>query len=147
MGAIGGKVIHAVGKTCGGWGTKIHVVVDALGYPLDLLITQGQINDNVVAGELIEEKVSENVIADSAYDTNEIRRVIAAANKTAVIPNQGRRIERFSYDKHLYKERHLIECFFQKIKNWRRIATRYEKTIDMFKGMVTIACVLVWIMF
>jgi transposase len=143
MGAVGGKVMHAIGKTRGGWGTKIHVVVDALGYPIDLVMTQGQMHESVVAEELLEGKASENVIADSAYDTNQLRKLITAKGKTAVIPNQGRRIERFEYDKDKYKERHLVECFFQKIKNWRRIATRYEKTVDMFKGMVTIACVLV----
>jgi transposase len=147
MGALGGKAVNAIGKTKGGWGTKIHIVVDGLGYPIDLLLTESQVNDNIVAEQLLKGKRSQNVIADKAYDTNNIREMLAEEEKIAVIPNQGRRIERFEYDKDMYKERHLVECFFQKIKCWRRIATRYEKTIGMFTGMLTIACILTWVMF
>ena len=147
MGAIGGKAIHGIGKTRGGWASKIHVAVDALGNPLEILVTEGQVNDNVPAEKLIKNKDSIYVIADKAYDTDAFREAIQRENKEAVIPPGGTRRGGISYDKHLYKERHLIECFFQRLKKWRRIATRYEKALEMYVGMIHIGCVLIWLSF
>jgi len=146
-GGVGGKAINGIGKTRGGWGTKIHAVVDGLGYPIDIKITEGQRNDCTQALELLRDKISENVIADTAYDTDEIRNFLEQTDRNAVIPNSANRSQKHSIDRHTYKERHLVENFFQKIKNLRRIATRYEKTLQMFQGMVLIACALVYLMF
>lgn len=134
---------QAIGKSRGGKSTKIHVVVDALGLPIDFKITGGQVDDSVPAIELLEGKDSENIIADKAYDTDKIRK--AFENKQVVIPNNPRRSQKYEYDKHLYKERHLVECFIGRIKNFRRIATRYEKTAIMYSGMVILGCILAWI--
>jgi transposase len=147
MGAAEGKASHGIGKTRGGWGTKIHTVVDALGFPIDIIVTEGQVNDNIPALDLLKDKESKNVLADAAFDTDAIRALIKKQGKQAVIPNQARRSQKLDYDKHIYKERHLVECFFQRIKNLRRIATRYEKNVTMYRGMVLIACVLIWLMF
>ncbi len=147
MGASGGKALHAIGKTQGGWTTKIHFVADALGYPIDFKIMEGHINDNIPAEKLLEGKISEYVIADKAYDTNDLRRFIAAQGKTAVIPNQARRSIRYEYDKHVYKERRLIENFFQRIKAWRRVATRYEKNMKICTGLYKIRTAFTLLMF
>jgi transposase len=146
-GGAGGKAVNGIGKTRGGWGTKIHAVVDGLGYPIDIRITEGQRNDCTQAIELLKNKSSENVVADTAYDSDEIRKLLIETGRNAVIPNNPCRSQKHYFDKHIYKERHLVENFFQKIKNLRRIATRYEKTLQMFQGMVLIACILVYVMF
>ena len=112
MGGIGGKVVHAIGKTRGGWNTKIHAVVDALGHPIDVLITEGQLHDSVPAKGLIKGKTSENVIADKAYDTNDFRKAIQEELKQAVIPACGTRIERVYYDKHLIQRAASCGVFF-----------------------------------
>lgn len=147
MGAPGGKEAHAIGKSRGGSGTKIHALVDALGYPIDVLLTGANVHDSVPAAEFIQGKKSQYFIGDRAYDSNAIREAVSLNGAEAIIPSHGRRFHVFQFDKHIYKERHLVECFFQKIKSWRRIATRYEKTITMFQGMVYIACILVWLLF
>jgi len=147
MGAIGGKATDGIGKSRGGWNTKIHAVVDALGFPIEIKITEGQVHDSIPAVELMKDHTCENVIADKAYDTNSFREAIEASGKHAVIPAGGNRVGIIDYDRHTYKERHLVECFFQKIKKWGRIATRYEKALDMFEGMVHLSCILVWLMF
>ena len=111
------------------------------------MLTGANIHDSVPAADFIRGLSSENFIGDKAYDSDAIRDEITKNKVRAIIPSHGRRCKVFDFDKHLYKERHLVECFFQKIKSWRRIATRYEKTLTMFKGMVHIACILVWLKF
>jgi transposase len=141
------KAEQGIGKTRGGWGTKIHAVVDGLGYPIEIKLTEGQINDCTQAVEILSRNDSERVIADKGYDTNEIREYLRFAKREAVIPNFERRLVKYEYDTHEYKERHLVENHFRRLKEWRRIATRYEKTLRMFQGMIVIGCVLIWIMF
>jgi transposase len=145
MGGIGGKSLHGIGKTCGGWGTKIHVLTDAIGYPIKLKFTEGQITDNVPTIEILQGTFSKYFAADKAYDTDVIRAFLEKQKIEAVIPNQGRRIDLYEYDTDVYKERHLVECFFQKVKRLRRIAMRFEKKLAMFQGMFLIACILVWL--
>jgi transposase len=91
---------------------------------------------------LIDGFVTEHVIADKAYDTNRFRGHLAF-RATAVIPTLALRKEPIPYDKHLYKERHLVECFINKIKHFRRVATRYDKTAPTFFGFVAIAAFMV----
>jgi transposase len=145
MGGNGGKVLQGIGKTRGGWGTKIHVLTDALGNPIKLKISEGQINDNVPAIEILQGMFSKYLSADKAYDTNDIRAFLEKQKIEAVIPNLGRRVDLFEYDIDIYKERHLVECFFQKVKRLRRIAMRFEKKLEMFQGIFVIACILVWL--
>ena len=85
-----------------------------------------------------------HVIADKAYDTNKFRAYLAF-RANAVIPTLGSRTEPIPYDKHRYKERHLVECFINKIKHFRRVATRYDKTVASFLGFVTIAAFMIWV--
>ena len=127
-----------IGRSRGGLTTKIHVAVDALGNPLRLIATAGQVHDSTQAEALVDGFVPAYVIADKAYDTNQFRAFLAF-RADAVIPSLGSRKQPIAHDKHRYKERHLVECFINKIKHFRRVATRYDKTVASFLGFVAIA--------
>ena len=136
---------QAIGKSRGGRTTKIHWVVDGLGLPIDFKLTGGQVDDSTMAIPLLKDKKSKYVIADKAYDTNATRAMLESSRREAVIPNSKRRIEIFDYDTDVYKERTLIECFIGWTKHSRRIATRYEKTSILYRGMIMLTCVLAWL--
>jgi transposase len=125
--------------------TKIHAVVDALGNPLQLKLTGGQVHDSVPAVELIEGLTAEHVIADKAFDAQHIVDAIVKQGAVPVIPPRENRRDQRAYDKHLYRERHLVECFFCKLKEFRRVATRYDKLEITYLTMVTIASCLIWL--
>jgi transposase len=125
--------------------TKISVAVDALGNPLRLILTQGQVHDIRQAEALIEGFACEKVLADKGYDSNKFREVIAAKGAEAVIPSKRSRSEPIPYDKDVYKERNLVERFFNKIKHFRRIATRYDKTALSFASMLALASAMIWL--
>ena len=144
-GGEGGREAQAIGRSRGGLTTKIHAVVDSLGNPIRLKLTGGNAHDSVPALELIEGLTAYNVIGDKAYDAQTIIELIKTQGSNPVIPPKKNRIEQREYDKHLYKERHLVECFFCKLKEFRRIATRYEKLSVTYLAMVTIASCLIWL--
>jgi transposase len=85
------------------------------------------------------------VMAGTAYDADHFRAAIVAAGAIAVIPNSPSRASKLPFDRDLYKERHLVECCFSKLKQFRRVATRYEKTARNFLAVVTIAATILWI--
>ena len=124
--------------------TKIHIAVDALGNPLRLLLTAGQVHDSTQAEALVDGIAAEHVLADKAYDSDKFRTFLAVF-ASAVIPFKANRTQPIPYDKHLYKERHLVECFIGKIKHFRRVATRYDKTIPSFACFVAIASFMIWL--
>lgn len=97
------------------------------------------------AEALIEGLPAAFVIGDTAYDADAFRARLKAQGSTAVIPSNPSRSQAVAHDKHLYKERHLVETFFAKIKQFRRIATRYEKTARNFLAMIALACTMVWL--
>ena len=84
-------------------------------------------------------------MADAAYDADRLRQVIADKDAVAVIPNNPSRAQRYPIDKHLYAQRHLIECCFSKLKQFRRVATRFEKTARNYLAVVTLAATILWI--
>jgi len=85
------------------------------------------------------------LIADTAFDSAHFRAYLAERRVAAVIPTNPTRAHQFPLDRDLYKERHLVECFINKIKQFRRIATRYDKTAAAFLAMVTIAAIMIWL--
>lgn len=126
--------------------TKIHATVDALGNPTGFLLTPGQACDLDGSDVLLAEMPADTVIADKAYDADE--RVIwplQQAGKSFVIPPRSNRKNPRSYDKELYKARHLIENFFARLKQYRAIATRYDKTARNFLAAVHLAASIVWL--
>jgi transposase len=138
-------VDQAIGRSRGGLSTKIHTLVDALGNPLGFFLTGGQAHDLDGADHLLPTMEADLLIADKAFDAD--RRVLtplAAAGKTAVIPPKMRRRPR-DFDRHLYKARHLIENFFAKLKQYRAIATRYDKTARNFLAGIHLAASAIWL--
>lgn len=87
----------------------------------------------------------ERLIADKAYDSDAIRQLVADHDAEAVIPSRANRTEPPDYDAHWYKERHLIECFINKIKQYRRIFSRFEKLALRFHGLLSVAGALIWL--
>ena len=104
------------------------MVVRGLGCPVRFILTAGQKGDAPQAAALIEGLPAEVVMADTAYDADHLRQAIAAKGALAVIPNNPSRALKYPLDKHLYAQRHLVECCFSKLKQFRRVATRFEKT-------------------
>ncbi len=96
------------------------------------------------AGPLIEGLSAEVIMADTAYDADQFRQEIADKGALAVIPNNPSRAQKHPLDKHLYAQRHLVECCFGKLKQFRRVATRYEKTASNYSAVVTIAAIVLW---
>jgi transposase len=84
-------------------------------------------------------------MADAAYDSDQLRQAIADNGAIAVIPSNPRRSKAHALDKALYRERHLVECCFNKLKHFRRIATRYEKTALKFAAMIAVAAIALWL--
>lgn len=137
---------QAIGRSRGGLSTKIHTVVDALGNPTGFFLTGGQAHDLVGADNLLPDVQADAVIADKAFDAD--KRVIeplTVAGKTVVIPSKANRHVARPYDGGLYKARHLIENFFAKLKQFRAIATRYDKTARNFLGAIHLAAAAVWL--
>jgi putative transposase len=106
--------------------TKIHAASDALGNPVRLIGTPGQRNDITCAHDLIDALAAETVIADKGYDADHLCDKIAETGAQIVIPPKSNRKVKRAYDTHLYKERNLVERFFNKLKQFRRVATRVK---------------------
>ena len=121
------------------------MAVRGLGCPVRFVVTAGQAGDAPQAKTLIDGLSADAVIADTAYDSDAIRADIAAKNAQAVIPNNPSRTIKHPIDQHLYKARHLIECCFSKLKQFRRIATRYEKTVRNYLSMIALAAIVLWL--
>jgi transposase len=125
--------------------TKIHLAVRGLGCPVNFLLTPGQKGDVPQAAALIQGHNAEIVMADTAYDADHFREEISKIGAVAVIPNNPSRTKKFPLDKAAYKERHLVECCFSKLKQFRRVATRYEKTAKNYLAVVTLAAIVLWL--
>jgi transposase len=136
---------QALGRSRGGFSTKVHVNVDGLGNPLRFTLRGGQRHDITQADELIEDYEFERVIADRSYDSDKFIQSITDKGAEAVIPPRKSRKESREYDKHLYKERHLVECFIGKIKHFRRIFSRYDKLAKRYLGFLSFASALIWL--
>jgi len=98
----------------------------------------------VPAAMLLAGILSVYLIADKGYDADSILNLAHSQGQIAVIPPRSNRKVQREYDSHIYKERHLVECFFQKLKSFRRIATRYEKLSITFNSWILIASCLLW---
>lgn len=141
----GGQQAQAPGRSRGGFSTKIHIAVDALGNPLRLILTAGQRHDSPQAAALIEGFEPQALIADKGYDSDALIKGVTAKGIEAVIPPKKNRKEQREYDRHLYRERHLIECFIGKIKQYRRVFSRFEKLSKNYMGFLSFVSALVWL--
>nr|WP_194300993.1 IS5 family transposase [Acetobacter oeni] len=130
-----------IGRTKAGLNSKLHAVCDGEGRPVRLHLTAGQVSDfrgaYILLADLPEE--TEEVIGYRGYDSNKIRLSLAGQNITACIPPKKNRKSKPSYDWHLYKKRHLVENMFAKLKDWRRVATRYDRCAHTLMSAIHIA--------
>ena len=139
----GGQASEALGRSRGGFGTKIHAGVNGLGLPVTLLLTAGQQADVSQAEKLIEGVPIAVVIGDKSYDSKKLVRAIWVRGAEAVIPSRSNCKEPRAYDKDRYKDRNLAERFWARMKQYRRVATRYEKTARNFLAFVHVASIMV----
>jgi len=137
---------EAIGWSSGGLSRKIHVVCDGLGKPAHVHLTPGQACDLDGADVLIGAIKADTLTAGKGYDADErvLDRLKAASIKPVIPPRSNRKSPR-SYDRVLYKACHLIENFFEKLKQYRAITTRYDKTAAAFKAAIHLACSLIWL--
>jgi transposase len=120
--------------------TKIHLLADEHGLPLDFRITAGQMADCSQAIDLLGQHKAEAVIADKGYDADAILQHIEETSAKAVIPPKRNRKVQREFDRQLYKQRNRIERTFSRLKQFRRFATRYEKSKNCFQALVALAC-------
>ena len=125
--------------------TKIHAAVDALGNPVRLLLTAGQASEYGQANHLVEGFDADYVLADKGYDSDQFIETVEASGAIAVIPPRRNRQKQRAYDRVLYKERNLVERLFQKLKQFRRIATRYEKLKRNYQAMLYLVSSIIWL--
>ena len=123
--------------------TKIHIAVDAQGQPVELRLGPGQESDVMRGEELLASHEPQFVIADKGYDSDKLIEVIVEHGAKAVIPPRSNRNYQRRYSKRRYKQRNLVERFINRLKHYRRIATRYEKTARNFLTFVNLAATLV----
>jgi transposase len=121
------------------------MAVRGLGCPVRFTLTAGQRGDAPQAGPLIEGLPADVVMADTAYDADHLRQAIADKGAIAVIPNNPSRTKKYPLDAHLYAQRHLVECCFSKLKQFRRVATRFEKTARNYLAIITLAAIVLWL--
>lgn len=137
---------QAIGRSKGGLSTKIHATVDALGNPTGFHLTPGQGCDLDGADVLLEDINTDTVLADRGYDVDQrVIERLKQQGKTAVIPPKRNRKNPRDYDRELYKARHLIENFFAKLKQYRAIATRYDKLAETFLSAIYMAASMIWL--
>jgi transposase len=126
--------------------TKIHAMVDALGNPTAFFLTAGQAHDLEGADALLPHMQAETLLADKAFDADQrVVDPLRAAGKQFVIPPKSNRKVQRTFDRELYKARHLMENFFCKLKQYRAIATRYDKTTRNFLAAIHLAAAIIWL--
>jgi len=139
--------MQAIGKSCAGDTTKIHVAVDGYGFPIEFEITGGEFNDCSAAPDLIAKLPdAKAIVADKGYDSECIWEQITKKGARAVIPRKRNALKsNVDMDWSFYKYRHLVENTFARLKQYRAVATRYDKLKRNFESMVTMACGYLWL--
>jgi putative transposase len=123
----------------------LHAVCDASARPIILLLTEGQKSDHAGAAAMLDALPSaSDLIADRGYDSDGYRAVLEADDIRPCIPPRKRRKVQHAYDATLYRKRHHVENMFGKLKDWRRIATRYDRCADIFMGAITLAATVIF---
>ncbi len=143
LGAGVGSEQEALGRSRGGFSTKIHVSVSGLGLPVEIRLTPGQKGDVKQAEPLLKGYSPAAVTADKTYDSDSLVKTVETKGAEAVIPPKANRKQPRDFDRYLYKVRNLVERFINRIKQYRRVATRYEKTGRNFLAFIQVASVMV----
>ena len=135
-----------MGRSRGGLTTKIHALVDGNGLPVVLKLTEGQAHDGRSAEDMLDGLGAGQVlIADRAYDSDLLRQTMTARGAWANIKPLTRRLDKPAFSPFLYRYRNLVERFFNKLKHFRAVATRYEKHADNYLALVKLAAVRIWL--
>ncbi|MDR2781589.1 MAG: IS5 family transposase, partial [Holosporaceae bacterium] len=134
-----------LGRSCGGFSTKIHALVDAFGNPVKFLLSPGNDHDITKAEELTKQLKNTKLLADKGYDSKKFVDYLKENGCEAIIPTRSNSKEKREIDKDLYKERHLVENFFSKIKWFRRTFPRFCKTASSFMAFLHFAGALIWL--
>lgn len=144
-----GVETNALGRSRGGFSTKINARTNAEGLPIGIVITPGQAHDATAYPALMEEVDDdpEQMLADKGYDSDAVRDDIEARGGQAQIPSKANRKVQHLVDKAIYALRNRIERFFNRIKNSRRVATRYDKLVESFAAFVLLATIRLWLRF
>jgi transposase len=135
---------QALGRSRGGLTTKIHMLADSMGRPLRFIVTAGQVGDITQAPALLEGPRGDAVLADKAYDSNALREAIACMGAEAVLPSNRSRKIIIPHDEVAYIHRNRIERCFNRMKHFRRFATRYYRRTIHFKGFICLAAAMIW---
>ena len=133
-----GQDSQGLGRSRGGFSTKIHIAVTGEGQPVKLHLTEGERHDVTCAEILLEGLEPKHVIADKGYDSDPLRRKIRSAGAKPVIPSR-RNCRKRRHDRQRYKLRNVVERFINRLKHCRRVATRYDKLAATFLGFVQFA--------
>ncbi len=136
---------QALGRSRGGFSTKIHVIVDGLGNPLRTHLTAGHCHDSPHAPVLLEGLTFERVIADRGYAGQAVIDLVIERGAEPVIPPHQRAKQPRDDDRWWYRERHLVECFINKLKQFRRVFSRFDKLAQRYLGFVQFTSVLIWL--
>jgi len=141
------KEKQGIGLSRGGKNTKIHALCDGLGNPIRLIFTCGEVSDSKQGVPLLDgfDLSDSAVLGDKAFGSTEILTYIRSNGGTVVIPPKSNTVNPWDCDYNHYKERHLVECFFNKLKHFRRVATRYDKLLSMFMAFTYLACIMIWL--
>ncbi|MGE8135290.1 IS5 family transposase [Novosphingobium subterraneum] len=142
--AFGGKggSSQAIGRSRSGWTTKVHALTDVIGRPYALMLTPGNVSDVKAAPALLERAGRMRyLLGDKGYDADRLRRSLREAGAKPVIPGRRNRKRAIRYDQERYRGRHLIESAFCRLKDFRRVATRYDKLAANFLSGVALATV------
>jgi len=140
-----GREAQKIGKSRGGYSTKVHASTDSLGCPTKFLLSGGNESDYTYAAPLLKEQEAEFVIADKGYDSDKIIEVIESMEAESVIPPRSHRKEPRKYDEILYKERNAIERMFCRLKDFRRISSRYDKLASSYLSFLFVASISIWL--
>ena len=141
-----GEQNQAIGISRGGRSTKIHAIVDSKGRPLNFTVTGGEVHDSQVVAEVLDTpRPPLAITADKAYDSDKVRQQIKDEGALPVIPSRSNAIKKAYCPKRFYRRRHKIENYFCRIKDWRRIATRYDKLARNFLAATALVGALYWI--
>ena len=135
-----------MGRSRGGLTTKIHALVDAMGRPIHLKLTEGQAHDGRSAEDMFDTvQMGTVLLADRAYDSNALRETLAQRGAWANIRAMPHRLDppHFSYT--LYRQRNAVERFFNKLKHFRAVATRYDKRDDNYLASIKLASLRIWL--
>jgi len=134
-----------IGRTKGGMNTKLHAVTDSVGRPIRLFITAGQVSDYIGARALCGSLPAVDwLIADRGYDADWFREALRDKGIRPCIPGRTSRGKAVRYDKRRYKRRNRIEIMFGRLKDWRRIATRYDRCPKVFLSAIALAAAVIF---